>query len=97
MTGAEQLEIPVARSARVGRGATFVAIPGAHVLLFALFPDRWAHSCRCRMRYNQTNHRCLITVYIIPMPLCRIGKIPVRGDLSEHMEGAAAPPDPKVP
>jgi len=37
------------------------------------------------------NDRCAIAWVVFPVPLCRIGKIPVRGNLFEHMHDAPAP------
>lgn len=37
--------------------------------------------------------RCAIVVVLIPMPFCRIGTIPVRGDLFQHMHDPAQPGD----
>ncbi len=34
------------------------------------------------------NDRCAIAWLIFPVPVCRIGKIPVRGDLFEHLKDA---------
>jgi hypothetical protein len=31
------------------------------------------------------NDRCVIVIYVIPMPFCGIGEIPANGDLFEHM------------
>jgi hypothetical protein len=42
------------------------------------------------------NDRCFIVMYgMIPFPMCGIGKIPVRGDLFDHMRDQP-PPDPKA-
>jgi hypothetical protein len=64
----------------------------------------WSHAATHRLDLMpeggfvlNINDRCAIAVYIIPMPICRIGKIPARGDLFQNMNGAAAPADPKVP
>lgn len=43
------------------------------------------------------NDRCVIAWVVFPMPLCRIGKIPVRGDLFEHMQDSGASGEPEVP
>jgi hypothetical protein len=37
--------------------------------------------------------RCAIVVVLLPMPFCRIGTIPVRGDLFERMHDPARPGD----
>ena len=37
------------------------------------------------------NDRCVIAWMIFPFPACRIGKIPVRGDLFDHLKDAPAP------
>jgi hypothetical protein len=37
--------------------------------------------------------RCAIVVLLIPLPFCRIGTIPVRGDLFQHMHEPAQPGD----
>jgi hypothetical protein len=36
------------------------------------------------------NDRCFIVMYFIPFPMCGIGKIPVRGDLFDHMRDLPA-------
>jgi hypothetical protein len=53
----------------------------------------WSHSATHRVEtfaeggfMLNINDRCSIAIMIIPMPFCRVGKIPVRGDLFEHMD-----------
>jgi hypothetical protein len=42
------------------------------------------------------NDRCVLTFgFLIPLPLCGIGEIPVKGDLFQHMHDP--PPDPAAP
>ena len=64
----------------------------------------WDHSATHRIEEIPTgglliniNDRCVIAWVIFPMPFCRIGKIPVRGDLFEHMQDPLAPGEPEVP
>jgi hypothetical protein len=43
------------------------------------------------------NDRCAVAVLIFPMPFCRVGKIPARGDLFEHMDDPAPATQPNLP
>jgi hypothetical protein len=44
------------------------------------------------------NDRCAVVLLLIfPFPACKIGKIPTRGDLFDHMKDAPAIAEPKVP
>ncbi len=41
------------------------------------------------------NDRCFLALGLfIPLPICGIGKIPVRGDLFDHMRDQPVPPSP---
>lgn len=44
------------------------------------------------------NDRCaVVLMFIFPFPACKIGKMPVRSDLFDHMRDAPAIAEPKVP
>jgi hypothetical protein len=44
------------------------------------------------------NDRCaVVVIYFFALPACKIGKMPARGDLFEHMQEAPAVTDSKVP
>jgi len=43
------------------------------------------------------NDRCAIAWVIFPFPICRVGKIPVQGDLFQHMKDPAALGEPELP
>jgi hypothetical protein len=64
----------------------------------------WNHAATHRIEEIPTgglliniNDRCVIAWVVFPLPFCRIGKIPVRGDLFEHMQDPAPPGEPEVP
>lgn len=61
----------------------------------------WSHSATHRVEEIPTggllinlNDRCSIAWVIFPFPVCKVGKIPVRGDLFQHVEGPVAPGEP---
>jgi hypothetical protein len=43
------------------------------------------------------NDRCVIAWVIFPFPLCKVGKMPSRGDLFKHMKDPPALVEPEVP
>jgi hypothetical protein len=61
----------------------------------------WSHAATHRVEEIPTggllinlNDRCSIVWVMFPFPFCKVGKIPVRGDLFQHMEGPTAPGEP---
>ena len=44
------------------------------------------------------NDRCAVAIlFIFPFPMCKVGKMPARGDLLDHMKDAPALAEPGVP
>jgi hypothetical protein len=43
------------------------------------------------------NERCMVAIMPFPLPVCVLGKIPVHGDLLEHMKEERAQPPPALP
>jgi hypothetical protein len=64
----------------------------------------WNHAATHRIEEIPTgglliniSDRCVIAWAILPLAFCRIGKIPVRGNLFEHMQDPPPPGEPEVP
>ncbi|MFL6601478.1 MAG: hypothetical protein ACJ8R9_09110 [Steroidobacteraceae bacterium] len=64
----------------------------------------WNHAATHRIEEIPTgglliniSDRCVIAWAILPLAFCRIGKIPVRGDLFEHMQDPPPAGEPEVP
>jgi hypothetical protein len=56
----------------------------------------WSHAATHRVEEIPTgglliniNDRCAVVWAVLPLALCRIGKIPARGDLFDHMKDSA--------
>ncbi len=43
------------------------------------------------------NERCMVAIMPFPLPVCVLGKIPVYGDLFEHLKEERAQPPPALP
>jgi hypothetical protein len=64
----------------------------------------WSHAATHRVEEIPTgglliniNDRCFIAWVIFPFPLCKVGKMPARGDLFQHMKDPPALGEPELP
>jgi hypothetical protein len=64
----------------------------------------WSHAATHRVEEIPTggliinvNDRCFIAWVVFPFPFCRVGKIPVRGDLFQAMKAPTVLGEPEVP
>jgi hypothetical protein len=64
----------------------------------------WNHAATHRIEEMRTgglliniNDRCAIAWMIFPFPVCKVGKIPARADLFDHMKDAPVLGESKVP
>jgi hypothetical protein len=64
----------------------------------------WSHAATHRVEaipsgglLINVNDRCTVVWVVFPFPLCKVGKIPVRGDLFQDMKDPPAPGEPELP
>ena len=100
---AREAEVSAARQLRKDEEARRLTAPFAHDFSH-LTPERptpqfgWSHASIHRVEplegggtFIWINDRCGIVFAVMVVPICKIGKIPARGDLFEHMDDAPAP------
>jgi hypothetical protein len=83
----------LARLESPGAGPGAVPSPGSPPRTTPEF--RWSRSRTHRIEAIEgggflvwINDRCAIVITLLAMPVCKVGKIPVHGDLFEHMDDA---------